>query len=275
MPSGLEHPAYAAADKPGIFKGLVVGESGVGKSGMLASLLDDGYKIRILDFDAGVDPIIGYARKKENLGNLDYVTLRDEFQISGSYLKVSRAPAFQHAMQLLMGKQEWEQFGAVETWGPDCILVMDTLGSASKSSFNMVLQANGIVRPSGERGGPEQSHYGTAQDNVERILLNLTNPDLVPCHVIVNAHWTYQETGGGLVKPYPETIGKALNPTVGRKFNNQFSVSIKAGNREIHVKKDGMIACKSSKPLKKESYGLETGMSEIFREIVGKPPSMA
>lgn len=272
MPSGLEHPAYADADKPGIFKGLVVGETGVGKSGMLASLLDDGYKIRVLDFDAGVDPVIGYVRNKANLANLNYVTLRDEFKIAGSYVKVNKAPAFQHGMALLEGKQEWEEFGAVETWGPDCILVLDTLGSAAKSSFNMVLQANGIVQPSGNRGGPEQSHYGTAQDNVERILMNLTNPNLVPCHVIVNAHWTYQEVGTGLVKPYPETIGKALNPTVGRKFNNQFSVSIKAGERLIHVVKDGMIACKSSKPLKKETYGIKTGMSEIFKEIVGSPP---
>lgn len=273
MPTGLEHPAYADADKPGIFKGLIVGETGVGKSGMLASLLDAGYKIRILDFDAGVDPIIGYAKQKNLLGNLDYVTLRDKFAISGSYLKVEKAPAFQHSMRLLMGRDEWEQFGPVETWGPDCILVMDTLGSASKSSFNMVLQANGVVVPSGQRGGPEQSHYGTAQDNVERILMNLTNPDLVPCHVIVNAHWTYQPAGDGIDKPYPETIGKALNPTVGRKFNNMFSVSIRAGQRLIHVKKDGMIACKSSKPLKEETYKIEDGMAKIFAEIVGPPPT--
>lgn len=269
MPSGLDHPAHADAEKRGIFKGLMVGVSGAGKTGMLSSLLDDGYKLRVLDFDRGLDPIIGYAKKRGNLANLSYETLTDEFALKNGYMAIKKAPAFQRAMAKLAA---WDDFGPVESWDSDTILVLDTLGSMSKSSFNMVLQANGVVVPSGQRGGPEQSHYGTAQDNIDRLLLNLTDPNLVPCHVIVNAHWTYQESSSGRVEPYPETIGKALNPSVARKFNNLFSISITAGNRSIKVQKDGVIPCKSSKPLHKPEYSIETGMSEIFKEIVGQPP---
>jgi hypothetical protein len=66
--------------------------------------------------------------------------------------------------------------------------------------------------------------------------------------------------------------GKALNPTIARKFNNLYSISIRAGDRSIKVVKDGVIPCKSSKPLKKAEYPITTGMSEIFKEIVGPPP---
>lgn len=278
MASGLQHPANAEG-KPGTFKGLMVGVSGAGKTGMLASLLDAGYKIRALDFDRGLDPLIGYARKRELLANLSYETLTDEFKLTNGFMAIRKAPAFQRAMKLLDSWQDKDEegnvvtdYGPVQSWGTDTILLLDTLGSMSKSAFNMVLQANGVVRPSGERGGPEQSHYGAAQDNIERLLLNLTNPELVPCHVIVNAHWTWQETGDGRTEAYPETIGKALNPTIARKFNNLFSISIRAGQRTIKVVKDGVIPCKASKPLKKEEYPISTGMAEIFREIVGAPP---
>lgn len=270
MPSGTEHPAYSEGGAPGIYKGLHVGITGAGKTGCLAALLDAGYKIRALDFDRGLDPIIGYAKKRDLLHNLSYVTLTDSFKLRNGFMAIEKAPAFQRAMQLL---DDFEGLGPVQSWGSDTILLIDTLGSMSKSSFNMVLQANGVSRPSGERGGPEQSHYGAAQDNVERLLLNLTNPQLVPCHVIVNAHWTYQETSTGRTEPYPETIGKALNPTIGRKFNNLLSFSITAGQRQINVKKDGTIPCKTSKPMKKDSYSIDTGMAEIFKEIVGPPPS--
>jgi hypothetical protein len=269
MPSGADHPANAEG-KPGIYKGLHIGPTGAGKTGSLAALLDAGYKLRVLDFDAGLDPIIGYSKKRDRLAELNYETLRDEFKLSGAFLAVKKAPAFQRAMAML---QDWpDGIGPVQTWGPDSILVIDTLGAMTQSCFNMVLQANGVVNPSGQRGGPEQSHYGTAMDSVERAILWLTDPTLVPCHVIVNAHWTYQESEGGMIQAYPETIGNKLSPKVGRKFNNLFSYSITAGQRSIKVQKDGVIACKSSKPLSKDKYSIETGMAEIFAEIVGPPP---
>jgi len=269
MGSLLEHPAHKSADKRGIFKGLVVGDSGAGKTGAIASLIDAGYKLKIMDFDAGLDPLVGYVKNKELLGNVEFVTLRDTFKLRGSYLAVDKAPAYQRGMALL---QDWNGAGPVQSWDPDTILVIDTLGRMSRASFNMVLQANGIISPSGTRGGPEQSHYGTAMENVERTISLLTNPDIVPCHVLVNAHWAYQEDGSGILRPFPETIGNKLNPKVGRDFNNLFSVSVSAGKRSIKVVKDGVIACKSSRPLKHEQYGIGDGLANIFLEVVGPHP---
>lgn len=269
MSSLLEHPAHKSADKRGIFKGLIVGDSGSGKTGALASLVDAGYKLRILDFDAGLDPLVGYVKNKELLANVEYETLRDRFKMRGSYLAVDKAPAYQRGMALL---QDWNGAGPVQSWDPDTILVIDTLGRMARASFNMVLQANAVIVPSGTRGGPEQSHYGTAMENVERTISLLTDPDIVPCHVLVNAHWAYQEDGSGILRPFPETIGSKLNPKVGRDFNNLFSVSTIAGKKSIKVKKDGMIGCKSSRPLKHETYSIEDGLANIFLEVVGPHP---
>lgn len=275
MPSLNEHPSVKGTR--GIYKGLHVGDSGTGKTGALAALVEDGYKLRILDFEDGLDPIAGYiARAKRSLlANVSYHTLKDSFKLSGSYIKVDKAPSFQTAMRLL---NDWKDesapggsYGAVESWGDDTILVIDTLGSLSRASFNMVLQANGVIAPSGQRGGPEQSHYGTAQDNVERLLDMLTTPELVPCHVIVNAHWTWQEGDSGSQRAYPATIGKALNPKIGQKFNNMLGFTSGASGKLIKTQRDGSISLKTRKPLK-ESYPLAGGLRDIFKELVGPAP---
>lgn len=280
MPSLTQHPSVAGGSGRGIYKGLHVGDSGTGKTGALAALVEDGYRLRVLDFEDGLDPIAGYvkAEHKEKLGNVSYHTLKDQFQMVGSYLAIKKAPSFQRAMKLL---QNWEDdsapegsYGPVESWGDDIILVVDTLGSMSRASFNMILHANNALAPSGGRGGPEQSHYGTAQNNVERLLDMLTTPEVVPCHVIINAHWSWQEGDSGVSRPYPRTIGKALDPKVGEKFNNMLGFSASATGKLIRTQRDGTIPLKTSKPVK-ESYPISSGLSELFKELVGPSPASA
>lgn len=276
MPSLTQHPSVAGTR--GTYKGLHVGDSGSGKTGALAALVEDGYKLRVLDFEDGLDPIAGYITpsKRELIANVSYHTLKDQFQMFGTYLAIKKAPSFQRAMKLL---QNWEDeaapegsYGPVETWGDDTILVIDTLGSMARASFNMVLHANNALAPSGGKGGPEQSHYGTAQDNIERLLDMLTTPEVVPCHVIVNAHWTWQEGDLGSQRAYPRTVGKALSPKVGEKFNNMLGFSISPAGKSIKTQKDGMISLKTHKPLK-ESYPIATGLRDIFAELVGPAPA--
>lgn len=275
MPSLTHHPSVASSGSRAIYKGLHVGDSGSAKTGALAALVDDGYKLRCLDFEDGLDPIAGYAKKQELIANVSYHTLKDEFKLVGNYVAIKKAPSFQRAMALL---NDWKDddapdgtYGAVQSWGDDVILVIDTLGSMSRACFNMVLAANGAFGPSGSRGGPEQSHYGTAQDSIERLLDMLTTPEVVPCHVIINAHWSWQNDAQGLGRPYPRTIGKALDPKVGEKFNNMLGFSTTAVGKKINTQRDGTIGLKTSRPLK-PSYEVGTGLSEIFKEVVGPPP---
>jgi hypothetical protein len=263
-------PSLATLTDNSTVKLLVVGDSGAGKTGGLSSLIDAGYKLRIIDFEEGIGTLAGYADPAK-LDNVSYHQLKDEFRISGNQIAIKRAPAFQTYMGLL---NDWKEpdgtsLGGIASWGPDTIFVLDTLGSCSKSSLNMVLQANNKLT-----GNPEIQHYGTAMDNVEKMLDMLTNSKLVPCHVIVLAHLAYVEEKDAKGQPFPskafpETIGNKLNPKVGRKFNNLISLSQQATGRSFKTKRDGLVMCKTER-LINEKYPLETGLAEIFRDLKGK-----
>lgn len=260
MPALSNHPSAE------VVKMLVVGDSGTGKSGGLASLVDAGYNLRILDFEAGLDPLVGHVKKRDNLANVSYITLKDRFKVAGTTISIDKAPAFQEAMKALNNWDDGEQqLGPVSSWGSKDVLVIDALSSMGRSSLNMVLAANGFLSKN-----PEIQHWGTAMDNIEKVLGNLTNPALVPCHLVMLTHVTAQEQeGGGVIKLYPEALGTKLNPKVGRYFNNLISLSMVGGERSYKTKKDGMLACKTSRPLK-DKYAIETGMADMFADLLKK-----
>jgi hypothetical protein len=109
-------------------------------------------------------------------------------------------------------------------------------------------------------------------DNIEKLLGNITNPKLVPCHLVVLTHITYQEQEGqGAVKALPEALGSKLNPKVGRYFNNLISLSLSGSERSFKTKRDGLVACKTSRPIK-DKYPIETGLADIFNDLLKKAP---
>lgn len=63
------------AEKP--IKMLVMGDTGTGKTGALASLANAGYKLHILDYDNGLD-ILSTKVKPEFLKNIEYETLTEK-----------------------------------------------------------------------------------------------------------------------------------------------------------------------------------------------------
>lgn len=246
---------------------LCVGDSGAGKSGALASLVDAGFNIRLLDFDNGLSVLAARVKKKENLKNVHYITLRDKMGMGGAKMIIKRADAFQRGMNALDegGAKHWgpgaEHIGPVGTWGTKDILVLDTLATASRSSLMMVLLANGHVMKQ-----PEIQHYGTAMDNVEKLLDYLTSDD-IKCHVIVNTHLAPAAEGG--LKMYPEAVGSKLGPKIAKPFDNMVSLSIVGANRVFKTERDGMLALKTAKKLNPQ-YPIETGWADIFRDLMGK-----
>lgn len=258
MPSLNNHPGVD------VVKMLVVGDSGTGKTGGLASLVDAGYKLRILDFEAKLEPLIGYAKQKTKLADISYITLKDEYKVVGSMMSISKATSFQLALKALNKWEDGEQdLGPVTSWNKSDVLVIDALSSMSRAAMNMVLLANNhFGKP------PELQHWGAAMDTIEKVIGNLTNPAIVPCHLVMLTHVTVQESeGGGLVKAYPEALGSKLNPKVGRYFNNLIGLSLQGGEKTYKTKKDGLLACKTSKPIK-DRYSLETGMAEMFKDLL-------
>jgi hypothetical protein len=241
-----------------LVKMLVAADSGSGKTGALASLVDAGLRLHILDFDNGLSPLKNYIKDKSKLGNVQYETLQDELQLVGGKFIIKKAAAFQRAMELFdKGHADWGP--AVKTMGPGDVLVIDTLGKMSKASLLLVMFINGALAKN-----PEIQHYGVAMENIERMLGQITSA-AVGCHVIVNTHLTKEE---GSVKLYPEAIGSKLNPKIARDFDNFFSISVSGTKRTIKTQRDGQLALKCAKPLQAE-FDIDDGYAKIFRELTG------
>src|SRR5216683_1625548 len=85
-------------------KMLIMGDSGTGKTGALASLVKAGYKLRILDFDNGLDVLKQFVYKDcpENIDNVEFRTLQDKLKATPLGSIVDGQPkAFPAALRML------------------------------------------------------------------------------------------------------------------------------------------------------------------------------
>lgn len=259
MPSMTEHESNS------IVKAICAADSGSGKTGALASLVDAGFKVRVLDFDNGLSVLKGYVKDKSKLANVHFVDrLQDDLKLLGGRIGITKAPAFQRAMDALDkgGQAYWgsAEIGPLSTWGPDTVLVVDSYSMAGRVCLQMVMFANGKGL-----SNPEIQHYGLAMDNLEKWVGMLTSSE-TKCHVILNTHITGIE---GSPKLYPEALGSKLGPKLGRYFDNMVGLSVSAGKRQFKTERDGLLALKTATKLP-ETLPIETGWVDIFKAITGK-----
>lgn len=258
MPSMTEH------ESNDLVKILVASDSGSGKTGSLAALVDAGFNLRILDFDNNLAVLKGHVKDKSKLANVHYVDkLQDQLKLVGGRVGIIKAPAFQRAMDAL-DKGGEEYWGApippLIEWTRRDILVLDTLTMAGRASLQMVMQANAAGLKN-----PEIQHYGTAMDNLEK-WVQLLMSSLIPCHVIVNTHITGIE---GDARLYPDALGSKLPPKLGKYCGNLIGLRLSGGSRKFLTQKDGLLALKTSVPLP-ETIPIETGWVAIFEGLTGK-----
>lgn len=280
----------------GVTKLLFLGDSGAGKTGALAALAGAGYRLLIADFDNGLDvlhnilldPKSPYSKSAAD--NVRYATLEDERKVVGGKIVITKAVAWQ---KLTLMMQRWtdsgELLGGIEDWGPQDVFVLDSFTAANDAAFNFVLAMNGRL---GQR--PWDSDYGEGQRLVRELLMLLTSP-FVKCNVILNCHIKY--IGGDMEAPasgdrkpsrvpssiplgsmqrgYPNALGKALSPEIGRYFNNALLArSVGQGTaikRKILTNTSGVVDLKNSAPLRVAAeYPLETGLADYFAAVRGQ-----
>src|SRR5690348_9142467 len=84
-------------------KMLLEGDSGSGKTGALTSLVKAGYKLRVLDFDNGLETLKQFVMKEcpGNVDNVEFRTLRDEYTASPLGPKVTKPSAFVAGIKML------------------------------------------------------------------------------------------------------------------------------------------------------------------------------
>lgn len=250
---------------------LLEGDSGSGKTGGLTSLVRAGYYLRILDMDNGLETLKTFVTREcpDKLANVEFRTLRDKYKASplGPML-AGPATAFVDAIKML---DRWKygdtDLGVPATWGPETVLVIDSLTFLSDSAFEWAKALNSSAKD------PRQWFY-QAQQAIEDVLALLTSESF-KTNVIVISHIRYLETPEG-TKGYPTSVGKALGPTIPRYFNSVAMARTSAsGKRTIRTATTAMIDLKNPKPFEmKETYDLETGLADFFA-VLREPPTAA
>lgn len=269
-------PSLANHQSNDFVKLLLTGDSGGGKTGAMASLVATGYRLFILDMDNGLDPLATYVQKEcpNLIGNVEFRTLRDDVVTTNAGPKVKKPKAFVEAMKML---DNWKytiedgtptpvivDLGSPSNFGPDCIVVLDSLSFFSDAAFAWAESMNPTAKD------PRQWFY-SAQQAVESALALLTSGSF-RANVIVSAHVRYTIGDDGTNKGYPNAIGSALGPTIPRYFNHWAQCTNKAGKRTIRTAATNTFDLKNTKPFEMEKeYDLSDGLAKFF-SVLRDPP---
>lgn len=248
---------------------LLTGDSGSGKSGALASLVKAGYRLRILDMDNGLDPLKTFVMREcpAMIDNVEFRTLRDKRKTTASGVVIDgKASAWINMMKMLDAwKYDDVDLGKPSEWGPDVIVVIDTLSFAADAAFDWAVSMNPGAKD------PRQWYY-TAQQQVESMLALLSS-DGFATNVIVASHVRYSTNDDGSSKGYPNAIGSALGPTIPRYFNHWAQCMNRAGKRTIQTAATASFDLKNTKPFEIEkTYDLSDGLAKFFA-VLRDPPA--
>lgn len=252
-------------------KMLLIGDPGTGKTGCMTSLVALNYKLRILDMDNGLEPLKQFVLHEcpESIGNVEYRTLRDKYRATPSGPQVVGQPrAFVDALKMLDAwRYDDVDLGVPATWGPETILVIDSLTLLGDAAFSWADSLN----VGGRQGKDPRVSYKTAQDALIKLLALVTS-EAFETNVIVIAHVDYVEGEDGATKGYPRTPGKAISSKVALYFNSVALCQTKGGVRTIQTASTNMIDLKNPKPFEMlPKYDVSTGLADFFK-VIREPP---
>lgn len=218
---------------------LEIGKSGSGKTGSLASLVAEGYNLRILDTDKGVralrnlliDPRYPYKALIDKRGidlpkAVHYIPIDtamglktvqhkvgDRFT-SESVLGPKSAGAWNKVIKALENWQEKDadgkvvvDYGGIYTWTNKEVLVVDSFSTLAKCAY---YHMQGLNNRLGARddGFDYQRDVGGAQSQLTRFL-EFMYDGAVKCNVVIISHITWvDETRGIAARPKTEEQSK-------------------------------------------------------------------
>jgi len=260
-------PPLSARTSSPLVKMMLIGHSGVGKTGALTSLARAGYTIRILDLDNGLDALVNhlFAEEPEALDRVSYTSFRDKMKSTPSGMIPDGAPrAFMNAVKAL---DKWEDGSTPSEWGSDTILVIDSLTNLGRAAFNWAKAMNPAAKE------PRQWFY-SAQDAIESVVATATSEDFAT-NLIIMSHIDLVTQGDGTIQGFASSIGKALGPKIPRYFNTLASLETKgqgaAVKRIIRTLPTNLLTLKNPAPMKIDAeYPIETGLATLFSKLSGK-----
>lgn len=269
-------PSLANHQSNEYVKLLLLGDAKVGKTSSLVSLVEAGYKLRIIDMDNLLDPLKHLVMKKcpTLANNVEYKTLRDKRKMTKLGAVIDGTPrAFVDAIGLLDHWKDGEtDLGKPYTWGGDSILIIDGLSRLCDAAYDWRDVLTPVGR-SGEKDG--RATYGDAQDAVENVLATFTSPNF-ETNVIVICHGIYMDLEDGTRKIFPQGVGQKLSPKIPQYFPTYVRYKNVGGNRQMQLVSDPMIDLAVPQHVKEKSFSTDTGLAQLFEALRGplKPKSL-
>lgn len=271
-------PSLAKHQSSKYIKLLLLGDAKSGKTGSLVSLVKAGYKLRIIDMDNLLDSLRYQILEQcpDKIENVEFRTLRDRRKMTPLGSIIEGAPrAFVNALEMIENWRYTDDDGNVvdlgrpDSWGPDYILVLDSLSRLCDACFDW----RETLTPKGKSGQSDvRATYGDAQDAVENTLGVLTGKNF-RTNVIVIAHGTYMDLEDGTKKIFPQGVGQKLSPKIPQYFPSYVRYKKEGSKRVIQLVSDAMIdlACPKPLPSETKSLPMETGLAEFFDMLKSKP----
>lgn len=278
-------------------RAMLVGYPGAGKTGSLVPLVNAGFKIRMLDFDGNTEPLLLYS-DPDKLVNVDIVHLEDKLRAGSRFIEPVGLPtAFKRGLDLM---DEWKytegdgtevNLGKSKDWGPDTIVVLDSLTEMGKAAF---LRVQSLMNKTATN--TTQQVWGIAMDEQENFIRKLTSK-ANNFHVLVLAHLVMigpkdigkddtdltkdlKERTANLVQTrlFPSALGQNLPPKIGGHFPTLLKVEPKysaAGQAKRVLRTIPLpeLDIKVPAPNLPAELPIETGMLTIFKAL--SPASVA
>ena len=264
---------------------LVLGATGAGKTGALASLVHAGYRIRMLDADAGsglLRTLIGDTQRDA----LSVITLTEKLTPCDGHLFALNPTEWMRCTNALTKwiDDEGRDLGSVSTWDSNDVLVIDTLRTLARCAYAFARKQSNRERAL-ESGMLWRADMGGAQSLILG-LIDFLHSKHVKCNVVVNAHVRYSKPDGSSptdieleqatrekrvirMPGYPEVIGAKAGPIVPIYFNDMVLIRRgSSGDAVIHTGACDDVDCKTSAPGRvKRTYPQRTGLAELFNDL--------
>lgn len=262
-------PSLSQHHSSNLIKLLLLGDAKSGKTTALASLVTHlDLKLRILDFDNLLDTLAMRIRAEapERMDNVEFRSMRDKWKGSDAgMLLEGKAKAWTDSLKML---NQWKygdiDLGKPADWGPDCVLVIDSLSRMCDAAYDYHSEMAGAKADG-------RAVYGNAQDDVERQLANLTHPNF-ETNVIVVCHGNYMAQPDSTTKIFPQGVGQKLSPKIPQYFPNYIRMTKRAEVRTLQLASDNMIDLANTRPdVLGKDLSPETGLAEFFGVLRNTP----
>lgn len=272
---------------------MIVGYPGTAKTGMIASLANAGYKIRMIDYDGNSQSLLTYT-DKDKLANIDIVYLEDKMRNGERFIETTGIPtAFREGLNMMDNWKYKEPDGAEvdlgrsKDWGCDTIIVLDSITTMGLASFRRQQSLSNKTPLN-----TTEQVWGLAMAQQEAFIEKLTS-ETNNFHTIVLAHLKIvgpkdlRKEDEDITKAikselqelipnrlFPSALGKALPPVIG----GHFPILIEAANefkatgtkRIIRVVPRPELDLKLPSKVSFDKADISDGLAKIFAELA--PP---